>query len=263
MNKKQVDADKLTELYNRGVPFSQMGIIFGMGMRPIFRTAKQLGLNKKRYLKRIHPKLGLTKEIGKKYGFLTINNTEYSEKLGCWVMLFTCDCGRKSTDTLRKIKKNLRRTCGILGCPYRAMVRQENGKMAGFTGCGEIYGCRWAQWRIGADKRKLEFKVPIERAWQIFEEQDRKCALTGLPISFGNSWNRRCTASLDRIDSTKGYIEGNVQWVHKRINAMKGDLPETELIKFCQLVVAHAKDHERARANPLSPHTPSALVPRL
>lgn len=34
------------------------------------------------------------------------------------------------------------------------------------------------------------------------------------------------TASLDRIDSTKGYVEENVQWVHKDVNFMKSNLTE-------------------------------------
>jgi hypothetical protein len=254
MRQKQVDIKRFVELHNQGIPLMKIGEILGVGWRPVARTVKQLGLNKPRHLRSTYPKPGLTKEIGSKYSFLTIDGTEYSEKLGCWVMLFTCDCGRKGTDTLRKIKKNLRRTCGVLGCPHRATVRQENGKMAGFTGYGEIYGCRWAQWRIGAEKRGLEFKLSIKRAWQVFEEQDGRCALTGLPINFGNSWNRKCTASLDRIDSTKGYIEGNVQWVHKRINMMKGDLPEVEFLEFCKLVIAYTKNHERTGANPLPPH---------
>ena len=34
------------------------------------------------------------------------------------------------------------------------------------------------------------------------------------------------TASLDRIDSTKGYVRGNIQWVHKDINWFKRDYPK-------------------------------------
>lgn len=32
------------------------------------------------------------------------------------------------------------------------------------------------------------------------------------------------TASLDRIDGARGYVEGNVWWVHKDVNVMKMDL---------------------------------------
>jgi hypothetical protein len=46
----------------------------------------------------------------------------------------------------------------------------------------------------------------------------------------------KVTASLDRIDSSKGYVEGNVQWVHKRINIMKNDLSDSEFIEWCRVV---------------------------
>jgi hypothetical protein len=44
------------------------------------------------------------------------------------------------------------------------------------------------------------------------------------------------TASLDRIDSSKGYFKGNVQWIHKDLNVMKMDLTEEKFIDYCKLV---------------------------
>lgn len=49
------------------------------------------------------------------------------------------------------------------------------------------------------------------------------------------------TISLDRIDSTKGYIEGNVQWVHKSVNIMKSTLTQEQFINFCKLVAENNK----------------------
>lgn len=44
------------------------------------------------------------------------------------------------------------------------------------------------------------------------------------------------TASLDRIDNTKGYTEDNVQWVHKIINKMKSDLTQEDFIMWCKRI---------------------------
>ena len=44
------------------------------------------------------------------------------------------------------------------------------------------------------------------------------------------------TASIDRIDSSIGYVIGNVQWVHKQVNFMKGTMEQKEFIKFCKLI---------------------------
>jgi hypothetical protein len=50
------------------------------------------------------------------------------------------------------------------------------------------------------------------------------------------------TASLDRIDSSKGYIEGNLQWVHKDVNIMKMDLSQVEFIDYCVKVALYSGD---------------------
>ena len=47
-------------------------------------------------------------------------------------------------------------------------------------------------------------------------------------------------ASLDRIDSSLGYIEGNVQWVERKVNIIKRELKQEEFIKLCQDIVNHA-----------------------
>jgi hypothetical protein len=44
------------------------------------------------------------------------------------------------------------------------------------------------------------------------------------------------TASLDRIDNSKGYIVGNVWWVHKDINTMKMDFPLEQFRSYCKRV---------------------------
>ena len=60
------------------------------------------------------------------------------------------------------------------------------------------------------------------------------CAITGDFISNIDD------ASLDRIDSTKGYVEGNVQWVTKQANLSKHVMTMDQLYQFCQKVLSHA-----------------------
>jgi hypothetical protein len=50
------------------------------------------------------------------------------------------------------------------------------------------------------------------------------------------------TASLDRIDSSKGYEEGNIQWVHKHINFMKRTYSQEYFIDMCKKVADNNKD---------------------
>jgi hypothetical protein len=70
-------------------------------------------------------------------------------------------------------------------------------------------------------------------------EQDFKCALTGWDIEAMKVQVN--TASLDRIDSSKGYIEENVQWVHKMVNMSKQSYSQEEFIEMCKAVSSKIK----------------------
>ena len=43
--------------------------------------------------------------------------------------------------------------------------------------------------------------------------------------------------SIDRIDSSVGYVRGNVQFVCDIVNRMKSDLSQEELYEWCGLIL--------------------------
>lgn len=47
------------------------------------------------------------------------------------------------------------------------------------------------------------------------------------------------TASIDRIDSSKGYTKDNIQWVHKNVNIMKMDQTMDQFLYICKKIVDH------------------------
>jgi len=70
---------------------------------------------------------------------------------------------------------------------------------------------------------------------------------SNLPIFLpkgGNDWDHENTASLDRIDSSKGYVKDNVQWVHKDINRMKWNFPQDKFVKLCSFVANKIMDEK-------------------
>lgn len=88
-----------------------------------------------------------------------------------------------------------------------------------------------------AKARNIEFNLSPQYLQDLFLKQDGKCVYSGLDLTFpDNTRDFSKTASLDRIDSKKGYIEENVQWVHKIVNKMKMSLEEIEFLKFCTLI---------------------------
>lgn len=121
--------------------------------------------------------------------------------------------------------------------------QRETRKKNNWKGYKEIAGTNWTYYKKGALSRGFEFNITIEYAWDLFLKQGKKCALSGQEIGFNIKTGslskygyQKNTASLDRIDSKKGYVEGNVQWLHKDINKLKSNLDEKEFIKLCTLV---------------------------
>jgi hypothetical protein len=80
----------------------------------------------------------------------------------------------------------------------------------------------------------LPIDITIQKTWELFKQQGGCCALSGLPLDI-----RDGSASLDRIDNTRGYGSGNIQWIHKTLNHMKNDFPQPRFLELCRLVAKH------------------------
>jgi len=186
----------------------------------------------------------------KQYGSLLILG-EIPRPLGknygkTWVHC-KCECGNEVDVALEKIKYGQVKSCGC--------ARMKRGpEHKDWRGCGEISMDFYSTYKRNAkgggkaNRREKEFAVSIQYLWELFLKQNRKCALTGLELSFdcNGGLNKKkkqtckVTASIDRIDSRKGYVEGNVQWIHKHINIMKNDLPQDVFVNYCKLVARNS-----------------------
>lgn len=144
--------------------------------------------------------------------------------------LCRCDCGVELPVRQQYLQRGKMKSCGC--------SRQGN-KNYGWKGHGEIAGQYWTQMKKGARERNLDFDLKLEDIWDLFLKQKRLCALTGQELIMFRSWKIMGTASLDRIDSSKGYTLDNVQWVHKDINQMKLNHTEDYFIKLCKLVASY------------------------
>lgn len=82
-----------------------------------------------------------------------------------------------------------------------------------------------------AKSRNIDVTVTAEYIAKLFTKQKRRCALSGKRIYFTYGWNRQ-SASLDRINSKKGYEPGNVQWLHKEVNFSKQSLSQKKFLNM-------------------------------
>jgi len=87
--------------------------------------------------------------------------------------------------------------------------------------------------------RTKEFNLIDADLLDLWDKQDGRCAYTKLPLlATANQFN---TVSLDRVDSSKGYVVGNIQLVCSAINKMKQEYIEEMFLLFCLLVTQNNK----------------------
>jgi hypothetical protein len=86
----------------------------------------------------------------------------------------------------------------------------------------------------------LDWGLTIEDASILLAQQDGRCALSGICLVTSGDF-KEITASIDRIDSSKGYTIDNVQLVHKDINMMKQAFEQSYFISLCQKVAGNNK----------------------
>lgn len=66
-----------------------------------------------------------------------------------------------------------------------------------------------------------EYNLTLEYIQELLEEQNYKCYYTQVPLTIGS---KLTNPTIDRIDSSKGYIQGNVVICTEIANTMKNDL---------------------------------------
>lgn len=134
-----------------------------------------------------------------------------------------CDCGNTnniSTYHFGKIKM------------CRGCYLSKNGiNHPSYKGTKYITKTYFSQIKLNAKCRNLNFNLTINDLDKLLVKQNFKCYLSGQSISVHDK-----TASLDRVDSTKGYTKNNIAWIHKDIQRMKSDFDIFYFIDICNKI---------------------------
>lgn len=224
---------KIIELYKSGDPSKTI--------------AKKLNINVKTVLFYLKKKLKLRNRkkdlLGQRFGRLLVTKLVGSDKNRKILWECLCDCGNRSITRTNDLLRFKVISCGCFrneAVLPNIKKAYEKSAITRFKGVGDLSGLYINRVKRGALDRKLEYSITPEYMWSLYLKQECKCALTQIPI-FLNKHKRigEQTASLDRIDSQKGYIEGNVQWVHKDINQMKWNFGQEKFIEYCKLIASN------------------------
>lgn len=161
------------------------------------------------------------KKISKGDNFNKLTTLNLADDKGCkWNCL--CDCGNEIIVNSRDLNRNRIKSCGCL-------------KKIAYEGYEDVSGNLFGIYKRGAENRNLAFDISSKDMWDLFVFQKNKCKISGVLLTL----NKPRTASLDRIDSKKGYLKNNIQWVHKTINTMKWNLNHKEFIEWCKIVASN------------------------
>ncbi len=112
--------------------------------------------------------------------------------------------------------------------------------------------------KAGHSEAILIVQVDFDYLWQTFLDQGRVCAITGLEMEHKPGSIR--TMSIDRKDSSLGYIPGNIQIICVGVNLLKNKHSQSETLQFFNDVYLARK--ARDIESQWWPHknTPSSLL---
>lgn len=162
---------------------------------------------------------------GKTFGSLTILYRLPNTKNNRVQWQCKCKCGREKSVTSGDIKSGDSKSCGK--CHWHCFIQDSY----------------WTEITRNAKQRGKEFSITKDYMTSLWNKQEGKCAISGLPLNMPVDARKQrgpeCTASIDRIDNTIGYVEGNVQWVYKDVNRMRREYTIERYIEICKAVASN------------------------
>jgi hypothetical protein len=185
----------------------------------------------------ITTKFDIDSLIGTRYGKRVVVGRADKKIAGSYAVVVQCDCGNIASVAITRLLSGRQQIC------IHCLNRQQTGnKNRSWRGGRHISKTAFNAWRISAEKRNITWELSVEYLDSVLEAQNFKCALTGEELGINHGYKNRQggNASLDRIDSGLGYIEGNVQFVTKHINYAKQAMPDSDFIELCRKVVNYA-----------------------
>lgn len=225
--------DKYAEIYDlyviKELSSREVGKILNISSHTVLSRLAKAGI-------KARPKNRYKKRIIKSYGELIPIEYKYSSRKSAY-WLFQCSCGKTCVKQFSSVESGLTKSCGHL----RSGTGSKNPNYKGYNNIGLDY---FNTVKRGAKARALEFSITIEDMDNQFEAQNGKCFYSNLNLECAGKYNYIITqtASLDRIDSSKGYTVDNIKWVHKDINFMKGSLSHEKFVDWCNMISLNMLD---------------------
>lgn len=87
-------------------------------------------------------------------------------------------------------------------------------------------------------KNKDRSRISLDFLESLWKRQRGLCAISGVPMThIRGSGKVPTNVSIDRIDSSEGYVEGNIQLVCYRVNVLKMEYDVDDLIWWASQII--------------------------
>lgn len=91
--------------------------------------------------------------------------------------------------------------------------------------------------------KKQRKNLPLQYMIDLFYEQNGRCAISGIKLTHITGKGKiQTNISIDKIDPSKGYEIGNVQFVCFIVNIMKHTLNREDLLFWCRVILENNRD---------------------
>lgn len=176
-------------------------------------------------------------------------------KIGRKLTTFICDnCGTESDKPTSEYNRNIKagrhnfccRSCSVSYANKHKIKSKETMSKEELTHLKSISGNRrdkYTPFRYtfrNAKKRFKEFNITLDDLVDLWESQKGICPYTHIKLQLPEYKNiiedQKIRASLDRIDSSKGYVKGNIQFISTVINYMKNTMSHEETVNFLKII---------------------------
>src|SRR6266852_3624187 len=91
-----------------------------------------------------------------------------------------CICNKRFEVELTSLLEGRVKSCGCL-------LDKKGKNSFHWKGFGEISSSIFNKIKVTAKERNLSFNITIQQAWDLFLKQERKCALSGVELRFGDT----------------------------------------------------------------------------
>lgn len=102
-----------------------------------------------------------------------------------------------------------------------------------------IQSCIWVKAKQRAEKYRLDFNIDVSDI-----HIPDICPILEVPLEYGTKGDYEYSPSIDRIDTTKGYVKGNIAIISKKANSMKNNATFEELQKFCKNILRYSLNNK-------------------